>query len=102
MSWATLEERTNRAALRVFGSTQTAPAKLGWKPVTGDLVEPGDEVFLDGVSAAATQPVFVMATPDVPDPVVDLVLQVGQRAWRVADARPDGRGMTNLQLEVAR
>ena len=102
MSWADLEERTNRAALRVFGSTQSKPAKLGWKPVAGDLYEPGDVVFLDGVSAQATTPMFMLATPDVPAAPVGEVLQIGTRAWHVEEARPDGRGMTILHLKVAR
>lgn len=102
MSWVALEERTNRAALRVFGSTQDAPAKLGWRPVTGDLTEAGDVVFLDGVSAQATRPMFIMATPDVPDAPVGELLQIGTRSWIVEEASPDGRGMTVLHLKVAR
>jgi hypothetical protein len=102
MSWAALEERTNRAALRVFGSTQSAPAKLGWRNVAGDLVETGDLVFLDGVSAQAVQPLFVMASPDVPQSPVGDVLHIGVRSWLVEEARPDGRGMTVLHLKVAR
>lgn len=102
MSWAALEERTNRAALRVFGSTQDAPAKLGWRTVAGDLVESGDVVFLDGVSAQATQPMFIMATPDVPDAPVGELLHIGVRSWLVEESRPDGRGMTVLYLKVAR
>lgn len=101
MSWSALEERTNRAALRVFGSTQSKPVKLDWKPVDGDMVEAGDEVFLGGVSAEATQTMFMMATPDVPDGVVGMTLQEGQRTFSVENARADGRGMTALYLEVA-
>lgn len=102
MSWATLEERTNRAALRVFGSTQDAPAELGGSTVVGDLTEPGDLVFLDGVSAQATQPMFVMATPDVPESPVGELLEIGARSWLVEEASQDGRGMTVLRLKVAR
>lgn len=101
MTWAQLEERTNRAALRAFGSTQDAPVKLDWKPVSGDLIEAGDEVFLGGVSVEATQTMFVMATPDVPVNVIGLPLQQGQRSFTVQNTRADGRGMTTLFLEVA-
>lgn len=102
MTWQDLEERTNRAALRVFGSTQVAPAKLGWRPLAGDLIEPGQLVNLDGVSAMATQPMFVAVTADLPaDPVGEL-LQVGVRSWEVEEATPDGAGMTVMRLKVAR
>ena len=101
MNWAALEDRTNRRALSVFGSSQATPVKLGWVPVLGDLTEPGDEVFLDGVSAVATVPSFLMCSADVPDPVIHQPLHVGPRSFLVVDQRPDGHGFTRLMLEVA-
>lgn len=102
MTWQELEERTNRAALRVFGSTQVAPALLGVLPLSGDLVEPGQLVNLDGVSAQATQPMFVAVTADLPADPVGEVLHIGLRSWNVERASPDGAGMTVLHLQVAR
>lgn len=102
MTWSALQERTNRAVLRAFGSTQATPAKLGWKPVSGDLVEAGHLVSMDGVSAQATQPMFVIATPDLPDAPVGLLLQIGARSWHVEEARPDDGGLTLLYLKAAR
>lgn len=102
MTWAALQERTNRAVLRAFGSTQSNSAKLGWKPVSGDLVEAGGLVSMDGIAAQATQPVFVIATPDLPDAPVGELLQIGARSWLVEEARPDDGGMTLLYLKAAR
>lgn len=101
MNWLALQDRTNRAALRVFGSTQQTPVKLGWQPVDGDFVEPTDQVFLEGVSATAGKPVFVMCSDDVPAVVIGETLQRGADSWQVVDQLPDGRGLTTLVLEMA-
>lgn len=104
MSWAQLQARTNTAVMAVFGNT---PGVLGWEDVTGDFVEPADEVFLGGVSAMARVPQYVMLSPDVPAGVVGMPLcltpngETDARTYTVVKAQPDGLGMTTLLLEKA-
>lgn len=95
INWPALQERTNTAALAAFG----AVIVLDGLPVLGDFHAPGDQVFLDGVSAMATRPQVAVASADVPDAPVGLRCQAAGRHWIVADARPDGFGLTVLYLE---
>lgn len=96
MNWSTLEARTNAAALRVFGSAITVNAVA----LQGDFCEPGDTVYLDGAAAVASQPVAVILTSDVPANPTDKTVVADGRNWTIAEAKPDGRGMTNLMLEA--
>lgn len=99
-NWPQLQQRCNAAAMAVFGATA---GLLDFAPVTGDFVEPSDEVFLDGISANANVPRFVMLSTAVPSPCVGLLLQLAgtvQRTFKVADVRADGYGFTTLLLEA--
>jgi hypothetical protein len=95
IDWPALQERTNTAALAAFGAIIT----LDGVPMQGDFCAPGDQVFLDGVSAMATRPQVAVASADVPDAPVGRPCFAGGQSWRVADARPDGFGLTVLYLE---
>lgn len=97
MDWPALQQRTNAAALAVFGD---ATVVLNGVTVTGDFCAPGDQVFLDGVSAAATRPQVVVLDADVPAAPVGKTCVIGATSWLVADARPDGNGMIVLYLEL--
>lgn len=97
MDWPALQQRTNTAALAAFGSAIV----LDGLPVTGDFHAPGDQVFLDGVIAAATRPQIVVLDADVPEAPVGKRCHANGQSWFVADARPDGCGMTVLYLEQA-
>ena len=95
IDWPALQQRTNTAALAAFG----ASIVLDGLPVLGDFHAPGDQVFLDGVSAMATRPQVTVLSTDVPDAPVGLRCMANAQQWRVADARPDGNGLTVLILE---
>ena len=101
MDWTALQARTNAACLSAFGD---ATIVLDGVVVTGDFCEPSDQVYLDGVSAMATRPQVVVMDGDVPaepvgKPCIAGPLGQSPTAWLVADARPDGHGMTVLYLE---
>lgn len=96
MSWLDLQARTNRAALRVFGDSITVNAVT----VQGDFCEPDDVASFDGISAMAGQPVAIILTSDVPANPVGKAVVADGRNWTIAEARQDGRGMTNLLLEA--
>lgn len=95
IDWPALQARTNTAALAAFG----AVISLDGVPMQGDFCAPGDQVFLDGVSAMATRPQVVVLSTDVPAAPVGLDCLAGGRHWRVADATPDSGGLTVLYLE---
>jgi len=97
MDWQALQNRTNTAALAAFG----AAIVLDGDVVQGDFHAPADEVFLDGVSAMASKPQVVLCDADVPTAPVGKPCTAGGANWIVADARPDGHGMTTLFLERA-
>lgn len=96
MSWSALQARTNRAVLRVFGGSITVNAVA----VQGDFCEPGDVVYMDGVAAVASQPIAVILTSDVPANPFGKTVVADSRNWTIGEAKPDGRGMTNLMLEA--
>lgn len=100
-NWLQLQQRCNVAALAVFGTT---PGELDFAPVTGDFVEPSDDVFLEGVSASANVPRYVMLSSLVPAPCVGLALVLFgavARSFKVADVKRDGYGFSTLLLEAA-
>jgi len=96
MDWNALQTRTNAACLAAYGD---ATIVLDGVVVTGDFCEPSDQVYLDGVSAMATRPQVVVMDGDAPAEPVGKACTIGAVAWLVADARPDGHGMTVLYLE---
>ena len=98
MDWSALQSRTNAACLAAYGD---ATIVLDGVVVTGDFCEPSDQVYLDGVSAMATRPQVVVMDADVPAAPVGKACTIGAATWLVADARPDGHGMTVLYLERA-
>lgn len=97
MDFQALQTRTNTAALAAFG----AAIVLDGDVVQGDFHAPADQVFLDGVSAIAARPQVVLADADVPAAPVGKPCTAGGASWIVADARPDGFGLTTLFLERA-
>lgn len=97
IDWPALQDRTNTAALAVFGAAIT----LDGQPLQGDFHAPGDQVFMDGVSAVATRPQVAVISDDVPAAPVGLACVANAQNWVVADARPDGCGLTVLYLEQA-
>ena len=95
IDWPALQQRTNTAALAAFGATVV----LDGLTVQGDFHAPGDQVFLDGVSAEATRPQVAVLSSDVPAAPVGLSCMANAQSWVVADAGPDGCGLTVLYLE---
>lgn len=96
INWPALQARTNTAALAVFGGL----VRVNGVDMQGDFVEPGDVVYLDGVSAEATVPQVVIATDDVPANPDGKPVAVGLRNFKIVDVKPDGRGFSILLLEV--
>jgi hypothetical protein len=90
-------EAVNTAALDTFGE----PVTVDGTSVTGDFAQPWEQGFLGGVSAAASGPQLVLVDDDVPaDPVGKTVTARGLN-FTIAEARPDGYGLTLLLLEAA-
>ena len=96
MDWLALQTRTNAAALAAFGEAIT----LNGVVVQGDYCEPSDQVYLDGVSAISNVPQVLVQSSDVPANPVGKTVVARARTFTVGDARPDGRGITNLFLEA--
>lgn len=96
MDWAALQSRTNAAALAAFGANIT----LDGVTVRGDFVAPSDQIYLDGVSAVDTRPQVVVLTSVVPAAPVGKACTANATSYTVADARPDGYGLTRLMLEA--
>lgn len=102
MDWLTLERRTNQAALKAFGY----PVLLDGALVAADFTRASGAAMLDGVDAWVNRPQLVVVEHDVPAQPVGKLVQIGHPYFEqpvqyvVADARPDGRGMTVLLLEV--
>ena len=96
MDWLALQTRTNVACMAAFGESIT----LNGVAVRGDYCEPADPVYLDGVSAMANLPQVVVDSSDVPANPVGKTVVARTRTFTIGDARPDGRGLTNLFLEV--
>lgn len=96
MDWAALQSRTNAAALAAFGADIT----LDSVTVRGDFAAPSDQVFLDEASAIDTRPQVVVQSHLVPASPVGKACTANATSYTVADARPDGFGLTRLFLEV--
>lgn len=95
IDWQALQARTNAMAIQVFGGAVT----LGGQPVTADFLEPSDEAHLEGVQAMTTNPQLLIVSADVPASPVGKLVQASGRNWTVAEAHPDGYGLTRLVLE---
>ena len=63
--------------------------------------EPHEAVEVGEFSAVAAVPRIVMQSHLVPPAPVGKPVAVRYRNYRIADARPDGRGLTVLLLELA-
>lgn len=97
VDWAALESRVNAAALAVFGESVT----VGGASVQGDFCEPHEEVLIGDNSAVSAVPRIVLQSALVPSQPVGKPATARGRSFTVADARPDGRGLTVLYLEAA-
>lgn len=78
-----------------------APAMLAGAQVRGifDNAYRQGEVGYNGM--ASTQPVFLVATSDVPANPVGASLVVNATSYLIASVEPDGTGMSQLFLELA-
>lgn len=102
MAWKDLQDRCNARNLARFGGT----ALLGWVSVTGDYLDATEAVNLHGIEVAGPTGVFVLASASAPANVTTLPLVIpegskGAGRYSVKAARPDGHGLTVLQLEAA-
>lgn len=97
MDWAALQTRVNSAALAAFGATIT----LNGVAVRGDFVSPSNEIDLDGAMVVDNVPQAIVASASVPAEPVGKTCVVAGVSYTVADARPDGYGLTRLLLERA-
>lgn len=95
IDWPALQARTNAMAVQVFGGAVT----LDGQSVTADFLEPSAEAHLEGVQAMTTDPQLIIVSADVPANPVGKLVQAGGRTWKVAEAHPDGHGLTRLMLE---
>jgi len=89
--------RVNTAVLARLGE----PVTVNGQSVTGDFAQPWQQGFLEGVSASASQPQVVLADEDVPANPVGLSVVARGGTYTIAEARPDGYGLTTLLLETA-
>lgn len=98
MTYAARQTRLNAKALRRFGVLH----QINGAPVQGDFVKPGKTFTLsDGQQIQATVPMLLVADGDVPvDPVGKPAVCDGD-AYTVQEARPDGLGLTVLELQEA-
>lgn len=75
------------------------PAMLGGAPVSG--IFDADYLMQDlGGGLAASGPVFMLASADVPDSVAGLPLVVRATTYKVVEPMPDGTGVTVLRLRT--
>lgn len=108
MSFATLQQRVNTTALKRLGGGTAIT--LDGVDVVGDFLQPTDLMRMEGVSAFSTQPTLTLLSSSVPAKVVGLAVQVSITDWKnyffnevyvVTHAKPDGFGLTVLDLEIA-
>lgn len=99
MAWLDLQNRTNAAALAVFGGAVTF-AGAG-APVTAVFNEAYALGSVGAVGMASSMPSLVLQSSAVPANPVGQLVAVGAISYMVAAAEPDGLGMTCLLLEVA-
>lgn len=97
VNWSALESKLNTAALAVFGESVTIDGAIR----QGDFCEPHEEIGMGDASAVAAVPRIVMLSAEVPAAPVGKSAAARGRDFLIADARPDGRGLTVLYLEAA-
>ena len=97
MSFATLQQRVNTTALKRLGAG--GAITLGGVPVAGDYLAPGLQVDLGGASAMGCQHTLTLSSADVPAGVLGLLVLADGATFRVGQTRPDGFGLTVLELE---
>ena len=97
MSFATLQQRVNTTALKRLGAGSAIT--LGGLAVSGDFLQPSDQVYLDGVSAVSNVPTLTMLSSAVPGNVMSLLVVADSATYSVGEAKPDGFGFTVLHLE---
>lgn len=100
MTWAALQDRTNRAALAAFGQSVT----VGGVSMQGDPCMPTDVVYMNNATATANVPQVVVCSEDIVGAPVGqtVVIATGPVAgtWEVVEASADGMGLTVLRLGV--
>jgi hypothetical protein len=94
MTFETQIQAMNTIVVRTFGSTVTVDGVV----VPGDFLEPYEEVYLQGQSAAGTAPQIILETANVPASPVGKAVIAKTRNFTVREARPDGHGLTILLL----
>lgn len=95
MGWLDVEDRLNRAVLARLGET----VLIDGQAYQGDYCSPSTMVSVGEFGAVAQVPQIVMPSADVPSQPVGRLAAARGTTYRIADARPDGRGMTVLLLE---
>lgn len=101
MNFAAALTRANRRVLNVFGSTVI----LDDQEIRAEFLRPSGDAMLDGITAVVDRPQIIVQDSDVPRNPVGKRVIVGaphfdvEVVYTVADARPDGFGMTTLLLE---
>lgn len=97
MDYALSQATVNARALRAFGRVH----QVDGVDVRGDFTRPGKVYTVgDGMQVAATVPTLVIADADVPaDPVGKTAVCDGD-SFVIAERRPDGCGLTVLELEA--
>lgn len=76
-------------------------AVLAGVNVLGIFTDPYAMGSVGGLGMATGKPTFALASSDVPANPVGLQLVVGGVSYEIADAQPDGTGVTTLVLEVS-
>jgi hypothetical protein len=97
MTWAALQTRANTAVLAVFGET----VRVAGVDVQGDFHEPDEAIDTGDGMAVCRVPRVVMQSASLPAAPVGKPVFARSRAFTIADARHDGRGMAILELEAA-
>jgi hypothetical protein len=98
MTFADKQARLNAKALARFGEEH----QLDGGPVQGDFIKPGKTFTLsDGVGMQARVPTLIVADGDVPVGPVGKSATCEGDTYTVEEARPDGHGLTILELQKA-
>jgi hypothetical protein len=97
MTWAALQTRLNTAALAVFGET----VRVDGVDITADFHEPDESIDTGDGMVVCRVPRVVLQSANVPAAPVGKAVLARTRAFTIADARHDGRGMAILELEAA-
>lgn len=97
--FAALESRVTNA---VFARLANSAVVIDGAPEVGGIFDDGFVIGSVGpMGMGGTQPSVAVASTVVPPAVVGLPVTVAGVPYIVADAQPDGTGITRLILEVA-